>query len=83
MKTQTKCLLRKYAPNLITAYFYNYSVNLPKKILTDIEQIIGEETGTEVNFNLSCASCVLKMLKIAAQIYYKKCPEELPEGLKL
>ena len=82
MKKNNKKYLEDYKSDMITAYFYAYSKNLPNSTLREIERIYVEESGISLNTNFSCGHCVVYLLFKVAQLYYTQYINELPTELQ-
>ena len=82
MKTKNAKYLMAYEPDMITALFYDYCRQLPQSTLIEIDRIYTEETGKTLRTNYSCTSCVLKLLKNIAKIYFGENTEKLPDDLR-
>ena len=72
MKASNKKILSKYEQNLRTALYSDYSRNMPRIALEEIEKVVFDETGTSPNTNYNCSYCVMRLLKTAAKIYFKE-----------
>lgn len=70
MKASNKKILDKYKSNLNTAYKANYSRNIPKVAVQEMERVYFDETGKSLTTNYSCGGCVLNTLKKIAKLYY-------------
>ena len=75
MKTTNRNKLKPYESNLRTAYYNDYSRNLPTSVLNMMEQVMFDETGWTQKTNLSCSHCVLRLLKAVAKLYFDKKSE--------
>lgn len=82
MKKSNEEYLKKYEQDLITALFYSYSRPIPTSALMEIESIITQENVNMPSINYSCSSCILKLLRMAAKVYFKEFPERVPEKLR-
>ena len=82
MKTKNTKYLTTYEADMITALFYDYTRQLPQSTLIEIDRIYAEETGKTLRTNYSCTSCILKLLKNIAKIYFGENTEKLPDDLK-
>ena len=82
MKTKNAKYLVTYEADMITALFYDYTRQLPQSTLIEIDRIYTEETGNILRTNYSCTSCVLKLLKNIAKIYFGENTEKLPDDLR-
>ena len=82
MKTKNTKYLMTYEADMITALFYDYTRQLPQSTLIEIDRIYTEETGKTLRTNYSCTSCVLKLLKNIAKIYFGDNTDKLPDNLK-
>lgn len=82
MKSKNQKFLKTFVPELVTAYFYDYTRQLPQSVLLQIQNILTEETGDTQNFNLSCGNCIVRMLKMAARMYFTENQEDIPDDLK-
>ena len=75
MKAANKNKLKPYEANLRTAYYNDYSRNLPTAALNMMEQVMFDEAGWTQKTNLSCSHCVLRLLKAVAKLYFDKKSE--------
>lgn len=82
MKTKNTKYLMTYEADMITALFYDYTRQLPQSTLIEIDRIYTEETGKILRTNYSCTTCILKLLKNIAKIYFSENTEKLPDDLK-
>ena len=72
MKAINKNKLKPYETNLRTAYYHDYSRNLPTSALNIIEQVVFDEIpGWNTRTNMSCSHCVLRLLKAAGKLYFQ------------
>ena len=72
MKTANKNKLKPYETNLRTAYYQDYSRNLPTSALNTIEQVVFDEIPNwNKRTNMSCSHCVLRLLKAAGRLYFQ------------
>ena len=72
MKVQNRNKLRPFENNLRTAYYQDYSRNLPTSALNIIEQVVFDEIpGWNKRTNISCIHCVLRLLKAAGKLYFQ------------
>ena len=72
MKVQNRNKLRPFENNLRTAYYNNYSRNLPTSALNTIEQVVFDEIPNwNKRTNMSCSHCVLRLLKAAGKLYFQ------------
>lgn len=72
MKVQNRNKLRPYESNLRTAYYNDYSRNLPTSVLNMMEQIAYDEIPNwNIRTNMSCSHCVLRLLKTVAKLYFQ------------
>lgn len=74
--------LEKYEADLITGLFYDYTRQLPTSVLMDMDKIYTEESGKSLNTNFGCSACILKLIKQCARMYFKECPDRVPEDLR-
>ena len=72
MKPNSKRILSKYEQNLKTALYSDYSRNMPRAALQEIEKVVYDETGKAMNTNYNCSYCIMKLLKEAAKLYFKE-----------
>ena len=72
MKPNNKRLLSKYEQNLKTALYSDYSRNMPRASLVEIEKVVFDETGKSLNTNYNCSHCIMKLLKEAAKLYFNE-----------
>lgn len=70
MKSSNKKIFDKYETNLRTAFKANYSRNLPKSSIQELEKAYYDETGEVLHTNYSCGVCILNTLKKIARLYY-------------
>lgn len=82
MRTNNTKYLKVYEADMITALFYDYTRQLPQSTLIEIDRIYTEETGKILRTNYSCTSCILKLLKNIAKIYFGENTDKLPDDLK-
>ena len=76
MKAANKNKLKPFESNLRTAYYNDYSRNLPTSALNTIEQVVFDEIpGWNKRTNMSCSHCVLRLLKAAGKLYFEKKSE--------
>lgn len=68
MKKEDKAFIMKYKKNIITAGKHDYTSVVPHYALSRLQEIYNEETNSNLNENLSCSACVLRLLKLI----YKK-----------
>ena len=72
MKVQNRNKLRPFENNLRTAYYQDYSRNLPTSALNTIEQVVFDEIPNwNKRTNMSCSHCVLRLLKAAGKLYFQ------------
>lgn len=71
MKASNKKILSKYEQNLRTAYYSDYSRNMPRIAIEEIEKVVYDELGTSQTLNYNCSYCILKLLKQAGKIYFE------------
>lgn len=72
MKASNRNKLRPFENNLRTAYYNDYSRNLPTSVLNMMEQIAYDEIpGWNKRTNMSCSHCVLRLLKAVAKLYFQ------------
>ena len=72
MKAANKNKLKPYETNLRTAYYNDYSRNLPTSALNTIEQVVLDAIpGRNKRTNMSCSHCVLRLLKAAGKLYFQ------------
>lgn len=76
MNNNDKNYLKKYESNLRTAYFSDYSRNIPTAVLQKMEQIYYNETGDAITTNYSCGNCILKSLKKIGKWWFTKIKTE-------
>ena len=72
MKPNNKRILSKYEQNLKTAFYSDYSRNMPRASLEEIEKVVFDETGKSLNTNYNCSHCIMKLLKEAAKLYFNE-----------
>lgn len=72
MKASNKKILSKYEQNLRTALYSDYSRNMPKASLEEIEKVVFDETENTLNTNYNCSHCIMKLLKEAAKLYFNE-----------
>lgn len=80
-KTNIK-YLKDFKDDMITALFYSYTRQIPSSSLREIDRIYTEETGKNLRTNFACSSCVLRLMRQTAIIYFKDFLDELPEELQ-
>lgn len=80
-KTNIK-YLKDFKDDMVTALFYNYTRQIPSSALREIDRIYTEETGKNLRTNFACSSCVLRLMRQTAIIYFKDFLDELPEELQ-
>lgn len=80
-KTNIK-YLKDFKDDMITALFYSYTRQIPSSSLREIDRIYTEETGKNLKTNFACSSCVLRLMRQTAIIYFKDFLDELPEELQ-
>lgn len=82
MKKQNVKYLKNYEQDMITSLFHSYCRQIPTSTLMEIDRIYTEETGKTLKTNFSCSSCILKMMKQMAIVYFKDNIDSLPDDLK-
>ena len=82
MKKANSKYLKDYEAEMITALFYSYTRQLPTLVIQEIDRIYMEETGNSLNINYYCSTCIVKLLKQTAIIYFKDNIDSLPDDLK-
>ena len=82
MKKQNVKYLKNYEADMITSLFHSYCRPIPTSTLMEIDRIYAEETGKTLKTNFSCSSCILKMMKQMAIVYFKENIDSLPDDLK-
>ena len=72
MKVQNRNKLRPFENNLRTAYYNDYSRNLPTSALNTIEQVVFDEIPNwNKRTNMSCSHCILRLLKAAGKLSFQ------------
>lgn len=79
MRKQNAKYLQNYEHELLTALFADYSRPVTHRTLIDLDSIYTEETGKNLHTNYSCSSCILRLLRELANVYFSEYPERLPE----
>lgn len=82
MKKQNVKYLKNYEQDMITSLFHSYCRQIPTSTLMEIDRIYTESTGKTLKTNFSCSSCILKMMKQMAIVYFKENIDSLPDDLK-
>ena len=82
MKKQNAKYLQGVEHEMITALFADYSRPVTHKVLIDLDSIYTEETGRSLHTNYSCSSCILRLLRELAKVYFNEYPDRLPEDKK-
>ena len=70
MTKQDRSFLKEYELNFKTAVNSDYSRNMPRASLEEIEKVVFDETGKTLNTNYNCSHCIMKLLKEAAKLYF-------------
>ena len=81
MKEENIKYLQNYEAEMITAFWYRYTRNLPLDTLKELDRIYKDETGKDLGTNYSCGNCILKLLSQCSRLYFKELPERIPENL--
>lgn len=79
MKKQNAKYLQSVEHEMLTSLFADYSRPVTHKVLIDLDSIYTEETGKNLHTNYSCSSCILRLLRELAKVYFSEYPERLPE----
>lgn len=79
MRKQNAKYLQGVEHEMITALFADYSRPITHKVLIDLDSIYTEETGKKLNTNYSCSSCILRLLRELAKVYFSEYSDRLPE----
>lgn len=82
MKKVNEKYLKEYETDMVTALFHSYCRQIPTSALMEIDRIYTEETGRILNMNFSCSSCILKLMKQTAIMYFKENVDNLDDKLK-
>lgn len=82
MKKQNAKYLQSYEHEMLTSLFADYSRPITHRALIDLDSIYTEETGKNLHTNYSCSSCILRLLRELAKVYFSEYPDRLPEDKK-
>ena len=72
MKANNRKILSKYEQNLRTALYSDYSRNMPRASIQEIEKVVFDETNKAQAINYNCSHCIMKLLKEAAKLYFNE-----------
>lgn len=64
-------ILKKYEDRLRTAYYSDYSRNVPSTDLNTLRNIYNKVMCTNYQFNMSCSTCQLNFLKRLGKWYFE------------